>query len=173
MNMRRTLRMLRARYRARALIAKLNDETNTIASAQALKEGGRIMGDLSDVNVLLRVMTMMRAHGIEIPNEAETISWLKTRERELKVAKHEIIAKVVATVTARLGVTPDDAKAVRSRRETLKRNARKANGDCVRCPNENVRRAAPGSTTCDECGEKHRTQGGEYRQRRKAHERAS
>ena len=71
--MRRTLRMLRARYRARALVAKLTDDTNTIASAQALNEGGRIMADLIDVNVRLRAVAMLQAHGIEIPNEAEMV----------------------------------------------------------------------------------------------------
>ena len=50
--MRRTLRMLRARYRAQALVSKLTDDTNTIASAQALNEGGRVMADLIDVNVV-------------------------------------------------------------------------------------------------------------------------
>ena len=73
MNMRRTLRMLRARYRARAVVAKLTDDTNTIASAQALNEGGRIMADLIDVNVRLRAVAMLQAHGIEIPNEAEMV----------------------------------------------------------------------------------------------------
>ena len=36
--MRRTLRMLRARYRAQALVSKLTDDANTIASADTLNE---------------------------------------------------------------------------------------------------------------------------------------
>ena len=85
--MRRTLRMLRARYRARALVTKLTDDANTIASADTLNEGGRIRADLLEVNVRQRLVTMLRAQGIEIPNEGEIVASLKTHERELKLAE--------------------------------------------------------------------------------------
>ena len=173
MNIRRTLRMWRARYRAQALLATLTDGTSTIASAQALDEGGRIMADLIDVNVRLRTVTMLRAHGIEIPNEAEMITSLKTRERELKVAEQKIVVEAVATVTTRLGVTPEDANAVRNRRRKRERDARKANGDCVECPKGKVERAAPGSTTCDECGQRRNARIRNYRQRKKTQEGAT
>ena len=64
MNIRRTVRRLRAKYRAQALVAKLTDDTNTIASAQALNEGGRIRADLLEVTLRLRLVTMLRAHGV-------------------------------------------------------------------------------------------------------------
>ena len=61
----------------------------------------------------LRMVTILRAHGIKIPNETETVASLKARERELKLAEEAIICEAVAAVTARLGVTPDDARAVK------------------------------------------------------------
>ena len=173
MNIGRTLRMLRARHRARALVSKLTDDTSTIAEAQALNQGGRIRGDLLKVQVRLRVVTMLRAHGIEIPTETAMVASLRTRQPELKVAEEGIVAEAVASVAARLGVTPEDKKAARNRRQKQERDTRKANGDCVECPKGKVKRAAPGSTTCDECGQRRNTRIRNYRQRKKAQEGAT
>ena len=173
MNIGRTLRMLRARHRARALVSRLTDDTSTVADAQALNEGGRIRSDLLEVKVRLRVMTMLRAHGIEIPTETAMVVSLRTRERELKVAEEGIVAEAVASVAARLGVTPEEKKAARNRRQKQERDTRKAKGECVECPKGKVKRAAPGSTTCDECGRRRNTRSQNYRKRKKAQEGAT
>ena len=113
------------------------------------------------------MLKILQEHGIEIPNELEVIGEVKDQEAKLNVARREIVERQVATIVVNLGVTPEGKKAARSGREKRERDARKANGDCVRCPKGRVRRAASGSTKCDECGEKHRAQGVKYRQRKR------
>ena len=147
-----------------SLLETMPERERAIADADARKKGGVIGGWAMEIEVRLRVLKILQEHGVEIPNELEVIRGVKKQEARLNVARREIIERQVATVVANLGVTPEDKKAARSGREKRERDARKANGDCVRCPKGRVRRAAPGSTKCDECGEKHRAQGVKYRQ---------
>ena len=143
-----------------------------ITDAEARKKGRVIGGWAIEIEVRLRVLKILQDHGVVIPNEREVIAGVKEEETQLKVIRRGIVERQVATVVANLGVTPEGKKAVRSEKEKRERDARKANGDCVRCPKGSVRRAAPGSTKCDECGEKHRAQGVKYRQRKKTQEEA-
>ena len=153
-----------------ALLETMPERERAIADADARKKGGVIGGWAMEIEVRLRVLKILQEHGVEIPNELEVIRGVKDQEAKLNVARREIVERQVATVVANLGVTPEDKKSARNRRQKQERDTRKANGDCVECPKARVRRAAPGGTRCDECGEKHRAQGVKYRERKKAQE---
>ena len=150
-----------------ALLAKLTDLYSTVAAADALQKAQRVGGAIVETKIRLRVLKMMRARGVEIANEHEIIAWVKTHERKFDVAQEHIIAQQVEAVAAKLGVTQDDEKATRNHRRRIERAQRQANGECVECPKTQVRRAAPGSTRCEECGKTHNARSRKYRKQRK------
>ena len=153
-----------------ALVAKLTDTASTIATKQALDEGRRIGASLVEVNLRLRLVKRLHDQGVEIPKETDVVALLKTKQRELKDAEQATISEQLATVAASGLAAWMDEKSAHNRARRLERQRRRANGDCIDCPKKRLRRAAPGSTRCDKCGEKHRAQGVKYRQRKKTQE---
>ena len=154
-----------------ALLAKMTESGRTIANANAIKKKAEPVGGwLIEIEIRLGALKILRDHGAEIPNEAEVVTWVRTHEEKLKGAKRDIVAQQLAIVVNQLGVTPDDKKAARSRREKIERDRRRANGDCVGCPKDDVKRAVPGSTRCEKCGRAHNVRSRTYRQNRKEHE---
>ena len=150
-----------------ALLAKLTDVHSTVATTDALQKAQRVGTAIIETKIRLRVLKMMRGRGVDIANEHEILTWVKRYERKLDVAEEEIIAEQVEAVAAKLGVTADDEKATRNHRRRIERAQRQANGECVDCPKKKVRRAAPGSTRCEECGNTHNARSRKYRTQRK------
>ena len=150
-----------------ALVAKLTDTASTIATTQALDEGRRIGAGLVEVKLRLRLVKNLHDHGVDIPNKADVVASLETQQRELKDAEQATISEQLATAAASGLATWMDEKSAHNRARKLERERRTANGDCVDCPKKRLRRAAPGSTRCDECGKDHNTRNRDYRQRGK------
>ena len=152
----------------RALLKTMPERQRAITDADARKKGGVIGGWAIEIEVRLRVLKILQDHGVEIPNELEVIGEVKDQEAKLNVARREIVERQVATIVGNVGVTPEDKKTERKRIRRLERDARKAKGDCVECPKSRVRRATPGSTTCDECGKRRNARIALHRQKEKA-----
>ena len=150
-----------------ALVAKLTDPASTIATTQALDEGRRIGANLVEVKLRLRLVKRLHGQGVQIPNETDVVASLKTQQRELKDAEQAIISEQLATVAASGLATWMDEKSAHNRARKLERQRRTANGDCIDCPKKRLRRAAPGSTRCDKCGNDHARRSRNYRQRGK------
>ena len=148
------------------LLAQLKDVHGTVAATDALQKAQRVGSAILETKIRLRVLKMMRARGIAIENEDEILAWIKTHERKLDVAEERIIAQQVEAVAEKLGVTADDEKATRNHRRRIERAQRQANGECIDCPKKNVKRAAPGSTRCEECGGTHNARNATYRRLR-------
>ena len=149
------------------IVAQLKEAHGTVAAADALQKAQRVGAAIIETKIRLRVLKMMLARGIEIANEQEIIAWVKKYERKLDVAQEEIIAQQVDAVAAKLGVTEDDEKATRNHRRRIERAQRQANGECIDCPDKQVKRAAPGSTRCHECGQAHNARSRKYRKQRR------
>ena len=150
-----------------ALVAKLTDTASTIATTQALDERRRIGADLVEVKLRLRLVKRLHDQGVQIPNEIDVVASLKTQQRELKDAEQATISEQLATADASGLAAWMDEKSAHNRARKLERERRTANGDCIDCPKKRLRRAAPGSTRCDECGKDHNTRNRDYRQRGK------
>ena len=155
-----------------AMFTKLTDPENVIATAEGLSQGRCAGARIYEIKLRLRLVRTLQAQGIHVPDATRVIAWLKTQLRKVGLAERRKISEDLATVTASSGVILVDEKGARKRREKLERERRKANGDCVECPQDNVRRAAHGSTMCIKCEGAHKVRNKRYRRRQKKHKAA-
>ena len=155
-----------------AVITQLVRPECTLVSLEGVAEGRRAATRQTEAALRIRVLTLLEAHGFDIPDDAGLMRSLQSEKCSADDAWAKNIDNEVARVIGELGWDVLSREELNKARKRFKREHRKRDGKCVDCPDADVKDALAGRTRCAQCRDDHRTRNQRGRaERRNAHKR--
>ena len=154
------------------MITQLVRPECTLVSLEGVAEGRRAATRQTEAALRIRVLTLLEAHGFDIPDDAGLMRSLQSEKCSADDAWAKNIDNEVARVIGELGWDVLSREELNKARKRFKREHRKRDGKCVDCPDADVKDALAGRTRCAQCRDDHRTRNQRGRaERRNAHTR--